>query len=219
MSHVRYNRVITAVLGWLIWFLTYVIAFTVRCTSIGEDGLKEVMAKTAIVSVFWHGEFFILPYLHKGKKVALIVSKSRDGDISEAVNTRYGFAIIRGSSTRGAESAALSTLDYIKNGYNMAITGDGPKGPPHRLKPGPVFFAQKMDVPLVPVTIRFRHAFHLHSWDRFAVPLPFTRAVVIYGEPLYPRGLQRREVIQTIERRMEEQETEAQRLLGKGHKV
>ncbi len=209
MSHVRYNKIMTAALGWIIWLLTYLISLTVRCTFIGKDTLDTVMSKTAVVAVFWHGEFFILPYLHSRKRVALIVSQSKDGDISEATVKHYGFAIIRGSSTRGAETAALGVVDYIKNGYTVAITGDGPRGPYHELKPGPVWFAQKMGVPLVPVTIRFRHCIQLSSWDRFSVPVPFTRAVVIYGEPISMHGLQRREGIHIVQQRMERQEKAA----------
>ncbi len=213
MSHIRYNRFVMAALGWVIWLMTYLLSLTVRCTSVGSDMLDATMAKTAVVTVFWHGEFFILPYLHRGKKVALIVSQSKDGDLSEAVNRHYGFASVRGSSSRGAEAAALGVLDFIKGGYTIAITGDGPRGPRHELKPGPVWFAQKMDVPLIPVTIRFRHCIQLHSWDEFCIPLPFTRAVVIYGEPIFMRGIQRREGIRTIQQRMEQQEQTALALL------
>lgn len=209
----RYNPIVVRITGWLIWLLTYLIAFTVRCTFIGRDTLEHVLSKTAIVGVFWHGEFFILPYLNRKKKVVLIVSQSADGDISAATMRHYGFAAIRGSSTRGAEAATLGVIDYIKNNYTVAITGDGPKGPYHELKPGPVWFAQKMDIPLIPVTIRFKHYVRLKSWDKFFIPIPFTRAVVIYGEPVSMQGLQRREGIRIVKQHMEQQESMAENML------
>lgn len=210
----KYNPIVVRITGRLIWLVTYVIAFTVRCTFIGSDTLENVMSKTAIVGVFWHGEFFILPYLHRRKKVALIVSQSADGDISAATVRHYGFAIIRGSSTRGAEAAALGVVDYIKNGYTVAITGDGPKGPYHELKAGPVWFAQKMNIPLIPVTIRLKRCIQLSSWDKFFIPIPFTRAIVIYGEPVSMQGLQRREGMRIVQQHMEQQEAMAEKMLG-----
>lgn len=208
------DAMVPAVAGWLIWVLTYLVSASLRWTYEGKERLDSIMEKTGAVTVFWHGEFLMLPYTHRHRKVAIIISQSKDGDIATAVIRRFGFDVVRGSSTRGGESAILQTIAYIKNRYTIGLTGDGPKGPYHVIKPGPVWFAQKMDIPLVPVTVRFRHYFQLHSWDRFMIPLPFTRAVVIYGEPLSVQGRQRRDAMHLVQQRLDEQGKIAEEMLN-----
>jgi lysophospholipid acyltransferase (LPLAT)-like uncharacterized protein len=207
------DSVVSAVAGWLIWMLTYLASSTIRWTFIGKERFDGIMSKTGAVAVFWHGEFLMLPYIHRHRKVAIIISKSKDGDIATAVIKRYGFEVIRGSSTRGAESAILGTVEYLKNNYTIGLTGDGPKGPYHIMKPGPIWFAQKMDTPLIPVTVRFKHYVQLKSWDRFMIPMPFTKAVAIYGEPISMHGLQRREGMHIVQQRMEQQGATAEDML------
>ncbi len=208
------DAIIPAVTGWLIWVLTYLVSASLRWTYVGKEGLDALMETTGAVTVFWHGEFLTLPYTHRHRKVAIIISQSKDGDIATAVIRRFGFDVVRGSSSRGGESAILQTVDYIRRKYTIGLTGDGPKGPYHVMKPGPVWFAQKMNIPLVPVTARFRHYIQLKSWDRFLIPLPFTRAVAIYGEPLSLQGLQRREGMRRVQQRLEEQGTAAEGILS-----
>ncbi|MGB9735084.1 MAG: lysophospholipid acyltransferase family protein [bacterium] len=209
----KLDDVITRILGWLIWCLTNLLSLTIRWVLIGNDRFNDVMSKTAVVAVFWHGQFLALPYLNKKKRVAIIISSSRDGDIAADVIKRYGFEVIRGSSTRGGETATREAIKYIKNNYTIGLTGDGPKGPYHILKPGPVWFAQKMDIPIVPVTVNFKHYIQIKSWDKFLIPLPFTRGIVIYGEPVSVKGLQRREGMRVVQHKMEEQELTAINML------
>ncbi len=208
------NSVITAVAGWLIWFLTYLLSSTVRWTFVGREAFEDLMTMTSVVAVFWHGEFLVLPYLHRHRKIAIIISRSQDGDIATEVVRRYGFKVIRGSSTRGAEAAALETIGYIKDNYTIALTGDGPKGPYHELKPGPVWFAQKMGIPIVPATIRFKRCIRLKSWDSFFIPMPFTKGVIVYAEPVSMEGIQRKEGIRIVKQRMDAQEVLADKMMG-----
>lgn len=214
----NYNAFFTPIIGWLIWCLTYLLSLTVRWELKGRNKFETLMTKTAIVAVFWHGHFLTLPYLNKNKRVAIIISKSRDGDIATDVIKRYGFKVVRGSSSRDGEIATLEAIKYIQNNYTIALTGDGPKGPYHILKPGPIWFAQKMNVPIVPVTVQFKHYIQIRSWDKFLIPLPFTKGVVIYGEPIFINELQRKEGIELVQHIMEEQGKLANDLL-KGKKT
>ncbi len=206
------DAVVPAVASWLIWVLTYLLSSTIRWTFIGKENFDIIMSNTGAVAVFWHGEMLMLPYTHRHKKVAIIISKSKDGDIATAVINRFGFDAVRGSSSRGAESAILATMELLKNKYTIGLAGDGPKGPYHVMKPGPIWFAQKMNMPLIPVTARFKHYVQLKSWDRFLIPMPFTKAVAIYGEPLSMQGLQRREGMHLVQQRMEQQEAVAEKM-------
>ncbi len=207
------DAIVRFVAGWLIWILTYIVSSTVRWTFIGNEQFDDIMSKKGAVAIFWHGEFLALPYLNKNKKIVIIISKSRDGDIATDVIKRYGLKVVRGSSTRGGEAATRETIRYIENKFTLALTSDGPKGPYHILKPGPVWFAQKMDIPIIPVTARFKHYIQLKSWDRFLIPMPFTRGVAIYGDPISVKGLQRREGMYLVQQRMDQQSTTAENML------
>ena len=207
------DAIVPFITGWLIWVLTYLVSSTIRWTFIGKEQFDAIMAKTGAVAVFWHGQMLMLPFTHRHRKVAIIISKSKDGDIATAAIRRFGFDAIRGSSTRGAETAILETMELLKNKYTIGLAGDGPKGPYHVMKPGPIWFAQKMNMPLIPVTVGLKHAIQLKSWDRFLIPVPFTRAVAIYGEPLFLQGLQRREGMQLAQQHMEQQEAAAENSL------
>ncbi len=202
------------IIAWLIWILSYILSASLRIIFVGKDLFQHAASLSGFVAVFWHGELFPLAYLHKKQKSAIIVSQSEDGNIQASIMRRYGFAIIRGSSTRGGQSAVLGVLDYLKNGYGIAFAVDGPRGPYHEVKPGAVWIAQKTGVPLIPVTIKFKHCIKLKSWDRFFIPLPFTKTVVIYGEPVSMEGLQRRDGMRIIKQRMEEQTIMAENMLA-----
>jgi|YelNatPaOPRAMG01_1025707.scaffolds.fasta_scaffold05817_2 lysophospholipid acyltransferase (LPLAT)-like uncharacterized protein len=208
-----FDSIFVLLAGWVIWFLTYLLSLTIRWVYVRRKEFDDIMSKTATVAVFWHGEFLLLPSLHKNKRVVIIISRSKDGDIATDVIKRYGLEVVRGSSTRGGETATRETMRYIENKYTLALTGDGPKGPYHVLKPGPVWFAQKMNIPLITVTVRFKHFIQVKSWDRFLIPIPFTKGVVIYGEPISLAGLQRREGMQIVQQYMAQQELTAQRML------
>ena len=199
----------TWILGLVIWALTYLMALTLRYTFKGKETFDKFISKNPTVAVFWHGEFFLLPYLYRKQKVATFVSPSKDGNISNAVLRRYKFGRIRGSSTRGGVSASREAINYIKNGYAIGITADGPRGPYHKLKPGAVWIAQQMNIPVVPVTVRLKNSLKLGSWDKFAIPVPFTKVIVIYGELIDIKTKSRQEAVEVVQKKLEEQGKEA----------
>ena len=95
----------------------------------------------------------------------------------------------RGSSSRGGATAALEMIETLDSGLDLGITPDGPKGPARHVKSGVLFLAQKTGVPILPITNALSHKFEMkNAWDRFHFPLPFGRAVLSYGEPLWVKA-------------------------------
>jgi len=92
--------------------------------------------------------------------------------------------VIRGSSSRGGAQALLALREVLKTGDRVGFTPDGPRGPLQEVQPGVLFLAQKAGVPIVPVAYGARSAWVFGSWDRFLVPTPLNRIVMMYGEPL-----------------------------------
>lgn len=137
------------------------------------------------VVAFWH-ETMLLPwFLHGRKKTAALTSKSKDGDLLAKQLKHWGYEVVRGSSSKGGDVALGIMIDYAKNSFSIAITPDGPRGPIHKFKAGAVITAKKSGVPLILLGVGFKKKKYLNSWDKFQVPYFFTKANVIYSDPIH----------------------------------
>jgi hypothetical protein len=75
---------------------------------------------------------------------------------------------------------------------NLTITPDGPRGPRRKLAPGAIFVASRLELPLVVMGYAYDRPWRFNSWDRFALPRPFSRArAVVSPEITVPRNLDR----------------------------
>lgn len=137
------------------------------------------------VLAFWHGTMLLPWYLHRSKNFSALTSLSKDGDLLAKQLKHWKYNVIRGSSHKGGDVALGIMIDCAKNNYSIAITPDGPTGPPRKFKAGAVITAKKSQIPLVMVGVGFSKKKILNSWDRFQVPLPFTKAKIIYSEPIW----------------------------------
>jgi lysophospholipid acyltransferase (LPLAT)-like uncharacterized protein len=137
----------------------------------------------SMIYVFWHEyipcPFYLLPHCD----IAMLLSRHRDADWLCEAARHMGFHTIRGSTRRGGD-AALRQLARASRTLNLAITPDGPRGPRRCLAPGCIFLASKLNLPLVPFGIGYDRPWRMSSWDRFALPRPYSRARVIVGPPL-----------------------------------
>jgi len=125
----------------------------------------------------WHGELLMIPYAYlkyrKTPHVKLIISDHFDGTLIAKTLSYFGFGTIRGSSRRNAARALLQAIKSLKEGYDLGITPDGPKGPRHEVADGIIVMAQKAGVKITLVEIKPSHYWQLHSWDKFVIPKPF----------------------------------------------
>jgi lysophospholipid acyltransferase (LPLAT)-like uncharacterized protein len=164
----------------------------------------EIARGARCIFAFWHARMLPLVYTHRGRGIAVLVSRHRDGEWIARIIERLGFATARGSSTRGGEAGTLEMLTFAERGGLLAVTPDGPRGPAERVKAGLVFLASKSGLPVVPVATASNRADVMRSWDGFRVPHPFARVVVSYGTPIHvPRDLGR-DGIESFRLRIEE---------------
>jgi lysophospholipid acyltransferase (LPLAT)-like uncharacterized protein len=120
---------------------------------------------------------------HRGQGIAIVVSQGREGRYIGDFAARLGYRILPGSSSKGGPRALLGAFRALEDGGAVAITPDGPKGPPRCIKPGVVQTAQRVGVPIVPLHAIAEPSWRARSWDRLVVPKPRARIVVGYGEP------------------------------------
>ncbi len=133
---------------------------------------------------FWHGR--ILPtvtYLRDSGLVAL-VSQNFDGEWIARIVTRLGFDTVRGSSSRGANSAVRQLIRATRSGRSTLFALDGPRGPAREAKDGAIWLAMATSVPILPLHAEGEHHWTVNSWDRTQVPRPFSRVALVIGEPI-----------------------------------
>jgi lysophospholipid acyltransferase (LPLAT)-like uncharacterized protein len=114
-----------------------------------------------------------------------LASRSADGEYITRVLHHWGYHVVRGSSSRGGDTALRELVRLARAGRSVAITSDGPRGPRERLKFGVLHMAQLSGAPLVPVGSAASRAWWFESWDRFLVPRPFAKLRVAYGDALF----------------------------------
>ena len=141
--------------------------------------------KQNYVLAFWHGTMLIPWFLHRNDGFAALTSKSKDGDLLAKQLKHWKYKVVRGSSSKGGDIALGIMVELAKNGYSIAITPDGPRGPVHKFKAGAVITAKKSSAPVVLMGIGIKSKKKLKSWDKFQIPNPFTDVKIIYSDPVH----------------------------------
>lgn len=182
-------------------FALRVLARTWRMRAYGTESYEQLRRDAKpFAFAFWHGTLLPLVWRHRGQGTSVLVSLHKDGEIIARVCEALGLRTLRGSTTRGGGRALLGLVRELEAGYEVAVTPDGPKGPRHHFAPGALMAAQRAKAPIVPIGVHCSSAWYLKSWDRFTIPKPFARIVVVYGEPAYVAGSTPREATAEVER-------------------
>lgn len=170
----------------IIRLLIYLIGKTTKFTVIGEENYKNF--KGPVLFTFWHNRIFLSVYYYRymlnKKNICVLASPSRDGEILTRTLSKLGFSSARGSTRHYSKNALVTMMESFEKGFDGAIVPDGPQGPKYKVKEGVVRIARKTGLPLIPVAYNTSGKKILSTWDSFLLPFPFSRAVLIYGEPL-----------------------------------
>jgi lysophospholipid acyltransferase (LPLAT)-like uncharacterized protein len=174
--------------SWLLYVILRVIGFTLRYRLLDESGLIRRGMEGRYIFAFWHNRILLMPNLclhFVGRQpLTALASSSRDGDYAAGVVLRYGFACVRGSTSRRANQAFLELTRLAQDGYNVCITPDGPRGPLYVAQAGMVKLAMVSGLPILPVGATVEPCKRLKSWDRTIIPLPFARCTARVGKPI-----------------------------------
>jgi lysophospholipid acyltransferase (LPLAT)-like uncharacterized protein len=141
-------------------------------------------ARAPVIYAVWHGRILPLPVFYGRRPVRVLASRSRDGELVVRYVRRFGIESVRGSSSRGGASAFRALARWLKDGHEVLIVPDGPRGPTETVKPGVVSLARLCGAAIVPVGVGASSAWRTRSWDRFRIPRPFARCVIRFGDPI-----------------------------------
>ncbi|MBR5883542.1 MAG: lysophospholipid acyltransferase family protein [Mailhella sp.] len=174
-----------ALTSFLLVNLYKAICSTLRIEEVNREVVDAAHARgERLIFCLWHDELFSLIPVARHLKVVAIVSPSKDGDYLERILASNNVGAVRGSSTRGGVRALLSLARMMKNEQvHACITIDGPAGPRHVAKEGGLFLANRTGGRIIPVRIFMKNSFKAPTWDKFQIPLPFSKVVIRFGEP------------------------------------
>lgn len=176
----------------------------VRCVSPGAQKLlEEGPNRKPVMFAMFHGRMVGVVGLEPRKRITILISQSRDGEMIARGVLGMGFSVARGSPTLGAVKGALEMIDAVKkSGNDVAFMVDGPRGPIYEVKPGVIRLAELAGTPIIPFVCSARSAGHMRSWDKFVAPWWSTPMMYFFGDPItVPSGCS------------EEHQEELQRLL------
>jgi len=170
-----------------------------------------------VIYAYWHSFILVPVYTARNLGIKVLISQHRDGEYIAQVIERFGFSTIRGSSTRGGTKALLKLIKNPNDRATLAITPDGPRGPRFVVQPGIIFLGQKTGLPIIPVSLGLTSYWELPSWDKFRIPKPFSKAALIYGDPInIPPKLDKakfKEYRILLEKRLKKMNIEAEQLV------
>ncbi len=203
------SRVVAAIAPHIVYGYLRVLGTTVRRAYRNQDALARARALGGpYVMAFWHARLALMRHGYPDRRIVVLHSRHRDSRLLGQVMQRFGIEQAWGSTTEGGAAGLRDVLRRMREGQDVGIAPDGPRGPRRRVQPGVIALARLAGAPIVPLAYSARPARRLRSWDRTLLPLPFGRAVFVYGDPIVvPRDADeeareriRRELEQAIDR-------------------
>ncbi len=186
------KRLVACLGPWLAYWTVELLGRTLRFQVINSEIPRSFWNKGfPFIIVFWHGRFpMMVTHGYEGKKLSFLVSPHRDGQVAGKALERFGLHPILGSATRKGFSGFRNMVKAVQNGSDIAIVPDGPRGPRHKVQIGVIELSKLTGKPVVPITFSASKKIFLNTWDRFLLPIPFSRGVFIWGEPIHvdPKG-------------------------------
>ena len=155
-----------------------------------EDFYERVEPELPVIVAMWHGQHFMMPFVRRGHRVKVLISRHRDGEINAIAAERLGVKTIRGSGDhyrrfdrKGGVGAFKAMLAALQDGWTMALTADIPKVS-RKAGPGIVKLAQFSGRPIIPVAVATSRRIEANNWDRSVANLPFSRGAMVFGDPI-----------------------------------
>jgi lysophospholipid acyltransferase (LPLAT)-like uncharacterized protein len=178
--------------GWLVYAFVRTLAGTLRYRWHDRSGCLDGDPSEPVIFCVWHNRLALSmrAYFGYAKKrtrrvgMAAMVSASRDGGFLTAILEAFRVQPVRGSSSRRGPQALLELTTWAERGYDLAITPDGPRGPCYVVQDGVMSLAQITGLPILPFSYHLHWKWRPKSWDRFQIPLPFSRCDMHVEKPI-----------------------------------
>lgn len=157
----------------------------VLCRTLKVKIVNDIRDDANIVFMFWHGSMLMPWFINRERNFTAVVSQSKDGQILTRLLSRFKYKVIRGSSSKDSRDVMNEMQKVLANGDSLAITPDGPRGPIHKLKIGGLIASVRTQKPIVLCGTAYSKKFVLNSWDKFEIPKPFSKAILVFSDKKY----------------------------------
>lgn len=172
------QRITLALIVWAGYWFIRLLSPTLRVSVSYEEGAQKTLDERPLVASFWHECMIPSTYLFRHMGIRVMSSFSYDGEYMGRIIRRFGFVAVKGSSSRNPVRALLGLRRALEEGWTVAFTLDGPRGPRRQVKPGPAGLARSAGVAMTAFHAAVENAWVLRSWDRMMIPKPFSRVLV-----------------------------------------
>jgi lysophospholipid acyltransferase (LPLAT)-like uncharacterized protein len=183
------KRLVSWLGPWFAYWMIGILSFTMRFEEVNPEIPESFWRKgTFAIGAFWHGRLLMMPVIYRRRKqrrLSFLVSPHRDGQVVAKALQRFGFHAILGSTKRKGFSAFKKMVEASRDGSDIAITPDGPRGPRYQVQAGVIELAKVTGRPIVPVAFSASRKKVFNTWDHFVLPYPFSKGVFIWGEPVH----------------------------------
>jgi len=182
---------------------------SIRLQVFGEESLEALRAEgRRVIVCFFHGDILLFFPHFRGSEAVIFTTDSKRGRYLAGIIRRFGYRPVRIPDIRGRRLALDAMTEEVRKGCSAVLAVDGPTGPYHKVKHGALILAKRTGYPIIPIgTASARRVVLKRRWDRYAIPLPFTRAAIMIGEPIAvpaDAGPERIEVLRLeVEERLE----------------
>ncbi len=193
------------------------LGWTLRYRIVDHPGyFSGELAEPAIL-VLWHNRIIATPpiyerFARRKRGAVVLTSAGPEGSLLALFLSQFGIGAVRGSTSRRASTALRELAGSLREGVDVMITPDGPRGPRYRLQPGALFLAQRTGAPILPVQVEYAKYRRFKTWDGFAIPLPFARVELTIGQPFLVAPNLSEEEFESERRRLEALMTDSLRM-------
>lgn len=180
------QRILLSLISLANYLAIALIGPTLRCSISWEEppGPPSAIFEKPVIYALWHRAIFPSAWIWRKTGIAVMVSRSFDGEYIARTLEKLGFVAVRGSSTRGGAPALLGLKGQLEQGASAVFTIDGPRGPKYLAKPGPVFLSRAAGKPMAALYVAISDAWVLNTWDALMIPKPFSKVLVRLGKKI-----------------------------------
>ncbi len=188
LRHLFRTPWVQEVIAYLLTLYLKLVYYTSRWTLEGFHHPEQfIQNNKPFIACFWHGRMAMIPFMWRWKyPITALVSLHADGQLVGRTFKHFGIDYTLGSTSKGGTRALKDIVQRLNSGEVIGLTPDGPRGPRCVASPGIIAMAKLTRTPIIPISYATSRFVELNTWDRFHVPLPFSKGVLIFGPPLPP---------------------------------
>ena len=188
LKQIKNSRILSFILKNITYFCLRLLFLTYRLEVKYNFDFKKTLNSLQGVFYFWHQNIIAANFLFFRNKAtgSCIVSPSRDGKIAGYIAQKLGFKVLYGSGYKKSINVVRQALDVLKTNKKLCLVGDGSRGPAFRLQRGVIYLASKSNLPLIFIECKSQWNITFNSWDKFQLPLPFSKIFVKIHAPVIP---------------------------------